>query len=202
MKKRWYYGVLVGLTMLGSISHVAAEESQEVTELKIQIEAKKRALKELEEELERLTGEKYSTKLTEKELQALKFHIDIEDSKIEAETNDDVLVAALTLGFGERYLVRYDEEHKTVLLFPNDADTLETAVLAVENGPKSFDYKIVEWTLEMLWEGLTEFVTTEHRIAIVNPDAVQDNKTEYTFADFIVTMKNGELEYSMFQSAE
>lgn len=202
MKKQLGHYLLVSLMLFSSVLQVSAEDNKEVAELKVQIEAKKKELEALEAKLEKLTGEKYSSKLTKQEVKTTKFHIEIEGSPLGVDTDDDMLLTALSLGLGEKYAVRYDEKNKTILLFPYDDETMGAALSAVKKGQDDFDYKLLEWSLGLLWEAMTEFVTSEHRMAIVNPEFVEDNKTEYMFTDFIVTMKGGEIEYSMYRAVE
>ncbi|MCW6658875.1 hypothetical protein NHG25_00085 [Aerococcaceae bacterium NML191292] len=192
----------MSLMLLSSVLQIGAENSKEVKELKIQIEAKKEELEVLEMKLEEITGEKYSSKLTKQEVKAMKFHIETEAPLLGVDTDDDVLLTALSLGLGEQYAVGYDDKNKTALLFPYEDETIETALGAVEKGKDDFDYQLLERSLGLLWEAMTEFVTSEHRLAIVNSEFVEDNKTEYMFTDFIVTMKGGEIEYSTYRAVE
>ncbi|MCW6682032.1 hypothetical protein NHG29_04000 [Aerococcaceae bacterium NML160702] len=146
-----------------------------------------------------LTFAPSTSAITKKEIEETKFHIELDKEFAKLDTKEDQAVTALTISLFKLYEIKYDEENKTMLFFPRAKEVSDLTEEAVKGNKNNDSFNRIKKGITDMWEAMKDSLSSEQRIAVINPEAVKKGQTEFTFSDFIFTVKNGEIEFSMFE---
>lgn len=149
-----------------------------------------------------LTFAPSTSAITKKEIEETKFHIELDKEFTKMDTKENQAVTALTVSLFKLYEIKYDEENKTMLFFPKAKEVAELTDEVVKGEKNNDGFKRIEKGITDVWDAMKDNLSSEQRIALVNPDVVKKDQTEFTFSDFIFTVKDGKIEYSMFDEVK